>query len=102
MSSPAADAATPFRGGLLDAQPDDRTHVLAVARDYDNPWLARAMVTIGLRATSADLLDQFATDALACAPAESADAGAALCVQAYRSLERGEPLAAELLARLHR
>jgi len=87
MTPPAVTDAAPFRNGLMTDAPDS-TNVLAFERDYDNPWLARAMVTIGLRAQSAALLETFARDTIDTAAPFSADAGAALCVSLYRHLER--------------
>lgn len=58
-------------------------NLVAYARDYDNPWLVRAMVSIGLRATEPALLRLFAQQTLGHARAGSADQGAAICVHAY-------------------
>jgi SAM-dependent methyltransferase len=85
------DESRPFRHGLAGPA-DDRTNVLAFDRDYENPWLVRAMVTIGLRTESNELLTELATMALKNSPASTPDAGAALCVQAYRQLEAANPL----------
>jgi 2-polyprenyl-3-methyl-5-hydroxy-6-metoxy-1,4-benzoquinol methylase len=68
-------------------------NVVAFERDYDNPWLVRAMVSVGLRLTSPAALDRLAEAVLRTARRGSADFGAALCVKAYRVLER-EPLSA--------
>src|SRR5262249_54246528 len=55
----------------------------------DNPWLVRSMVSIGQRALP-DLLWHLASRAAnECRPG-SPDAGAALCVLAYRALESPE------------
>ena len=62
-------------------------HITAFERDYDNPWLVKAMVSIGLRATSPQVLERMAERTLAKARPGSPDAGAALCVRAYRLLE---------------
>lgn len=65
----------------------DDCRIAAFARDYDNPWLVKAMVSIGMRATQPGLLEQLASETLRTARRGSADAGAALCVLAYRLLE---------------
>lgn len=62
-------------------------NITAFERDYDNPWLVKAMVSIGLRATRPQVLEQMAERTLAQARPGSPDAGAALCVRAYRMLE---------------
>ncbi|HXT71023.1 MAG TPA: methyltransferase domain-containing protein [Vicinamibacterales bacterium] len=90
MADPARDTAAASRSGLLEHPEDDATHVLAFDRDYDNPWLVRAMVTMGLRTESASLLELLAERTIATTPASSADVGAALCVSLYRAIERGE------------
>lgn len=83
-------------------------HVGAFGRDYENPWLVRAMVALGLRCTSKAELGLMAERAAQAAEGteagrSSADLGAALCVLGYRLLESGpvEVVEAErLLARL--
>lgn len=97
MSDPAASTEVPFRSGLSECPDENRGSVLAFARDYQNPWLARALVTIGLRATSPALLDRMVEDVRRGADPKSADAGAALCVAVYRCLERHERPSPELL-----
>lgn len=82
----------PVRIGLVDGAVEDGTNVLAFDRDYTNPWLARLLVTIGLRTESDSLLADMAERTLAASDAASPDAGAALCVQAYRHFENGAPL----------
>lgn len=62
-------------------------HVTAFKRDYDNPWLVRSMVAIGMRASEPNLLEDLARRVLDGARPGSADAGAALCVQGYRLIE---------------
>ncbi len=64
-------------------------NITAFARDYDNPWLVRAMVSIGLRSTNPAVLDKLAVEVRRGGRAGSADLGAALCVRAYRMLESG-------------
>lgn len=61
--------------------------VVAFARDYDNPWLVKAMVSRGHRLDDQDQLQLLAASALRQAAPHSADAGASLCVLAYRLLD---------------
>ena len=78
---------SPMIGTLSDQATDDSVpNILAFSRDYAYPALVRAMVSIGLRATSPELLGDLAKQALLSAPPGSADAGAALSVQLYRCL----------------
>lgn len=100
MKDPAAPTDAAFRTGLVENPDDERVDVLAFARDYHNPWLARALVTLGLRATTPELLGQLADAVRDSADPASADHGAALCVTVYRCLEKGEPPDAALLAAL--
>jgi len=57
----------------------DDFHVSAFGRDYDNPWLVRAMVARGMRAEVPELLRAMQADVLADAGPTSVDHGAALC-----------------------
>ena len=69
-------------------------NALAFGRDYEDPWIVRALVSIGMRVTSDDLLSAWAGLAAAAASG-SADRGAGLCVSAYRQLEQGDEAALE-------
>jgi ubiquinone/menaquinone biosynthesis C-methylase UbiE len=75
-------------------------HVTAFARDYDDPWLVRALVSIGQRTTNPDLLEQMARRVCETARPGSADVGAALCILAYRLLDRRGAASAEVDALL--
>ena len=80
----------PYRDGFLrDDQPRATSPLLDFASGYRNPWLVRALVSIGVRTHALDVLDEMTARVLATADAESADAGAALCVRAYRQLASG-------------
>jgi 2-polyprenyl-3-methyl-5-hydroxy-6-metoxy-1,4-benzoquinol methylase len=100
MTEPRRIAA-PVRHGLIEGG-DDRSNVLAFERDYDNPWLVRAMVTMGLRTESRPLLERLAVETMENAAPGSADVGAALCVRAYRHLESGTPLPSDLRQTIRR
>jgi ubiquinone/menaquinone biosynthesis C-methylase UbiE len=65
-------------------------HALEFGRDYENPWLIRAMISIGLRTETGELIERWACETAAASSAGSADQGAALCVRAYRTLERSQ------------
>lgn len=100
MTDPVGHAAGPVRHGLTAGPVDDALNTLAFDRDYQHPWLVRAMTTIGLRTESEPLLRQLSARTLDDADPMSADAGAAMCVTAYRHLDRHEPLPPELLDRM--
>lgn len=88
MRNPVGAAKDPYRERAYDEYADvDGCHITAFRRDYDNPWLVRALVAIGMRSESPTVLEQLARDALAQSRSGSADQGAALCVLAYRLLE---------------
>ena len=72
------------------------------AAHYKNPWLAHALVHAGLRMRSGSALHKLAEDVIAQAPNGSVEQGAALCVEAYRTLDRNGPLddTAGLLAQI--
>lgn len=84
--------------------PVDAAHagnVAAFARDYDNPWLVRSMVSIGQRATG-DLLFSIAARAVNECRAGSPDMGAAMCVLGYRLLDSPECSAEGIAETLNR
>ncbi|MBX3364485.1 MAG: methyltransferase domain-containing protein [Phycisphaeraceae bacterium] len=88
-----------------DYSDDPEFHVGNYARDHDNPWLLRTMISMGMRSPNRGLVARIAANVLETARPGSADQGAALCVLAYRLLEQDEvdPAAADdLLARLAR
>jgi SAM-dependent methyltransferase len=62
-------------------------NAIAVARDYANPWAVHAIVMGSFRVRSPLLLTALAERWLESSPPDSADAGAALCVLAYRALD---------------
>lgn len=71
--------------------PDDPDfHVSAFARDYENPWLVKGMVAIGMRSLSRDILNSLQDKVLDTAKPYSVDFGAALCGRAYRMLQQNE------------
>lgn len=106
MVPPAVTSAAPFRTGLSDDPESDLTNVLAFARDYRNPWLAKALVTIGLRPESSAVLAALADDTLVresdASGHPTADEGAALCVKAYRAIEADRPMDDALHAAIDR
>nr|WP_244258671.1 methyltransferase domain-containing protein [Cupriavidus gilardii] len=89
MKSPFAGADLPYRERhFTESERLAAGHALAFGRDYDNPWLVRAMVSIGLRTESADLQVEWAQQVVATSAPGSADRGAALAILAYRLLEK--------------
>lgn len=91
MSDPLAVRQDPLRTRWTASAKGRSADLLAFDRDYEHPWLVRAMVSIGQRTTSTALLTSLAAKACQSASPGSADQGAALCVQAYRALESDEP-----------
>lgn len=100
MKDPVADAGLPVRDRLAAPHDGTTSNIYEYDRDYERPWLARAMVTIGLRTTSPSLLEEFARGTLAGCRTDSADRGAGLCVLAYRHLERGEPFPEDIVEQI--
>jgi SAM-dependent methyltransferase len=99
MTEPAGNV-RPVRHRLAGPT-DDATNILAFDRDYDNPWLVRAMVVIGLRAKSEMLLGELAAKTFDTTGPATPDAGAALCVQAYRHVGAGQRLPDNLRQNIH-
>ncbi len=71
-------------------------HITAFKRDYDNPWLVKAIVALGMRNSNPVQLEALARRVLETAQAGSPDEGAALCVLAYRLLEGNRATADEV------
>jgi glycosyltransferase involved in cell wall biosynthesis/SAM-dependent methyltransferase len=72
--------------------PPDDVHVTAFGRDYDDPWLVKGMVSIGMRTENDDDRRAMALEVLERARTGSADEGAALCLLAYdRLADPGAP-----------
>jgi len=63
------------------------SNVVSWGRDYDNPWLFRALVHTGWRLKSKAALKELALDVITKAIPDSPDKGAALCVLGYQYLE---------------
>lgn len=61
-------------------------HLIAFSRDYLNPYLAHAMVSIQWRLGDMQLLRELAQDVHASYPLDSADNAGAVCVLAYQYL----------------
>lgn len=86
-----------------DVEQAARGNVLAFARDYENPWLVRSLVSIGLRTENCLLRERWALEVIGRAPVTSADYGAALCVLAYLVLSgRTAPLQTDLTEAIDR
>jgi ubiquinone/menaquinone biosynthesis C-methylase UbiE len=76
-------------------------NAVAFARDYENPWLIRGIVSIGWRNRNSRQRTDLAQRALTASSAGSPDAGAALCVLAYAMLEapdRPTPASVDVIA----
>ncbi|TEB16174.1 putative S-adenosylmethionine-dependent methyltransferase [Pelotomaculum sp. FP] len=63
---------------------------------YEYPWIQHALVSLGWRAQSRELIELIGQRILAQAPFDSADRGAALCILGYRILETTTPQAEHL------
>jgi len=74
------------------AAEDAQYHLTSFARDYDNPWLVRSMVAMGMRMSDEAKLATLARDVLRVSRGGSADHGAAVCVLLYAAIN-GKSLA---------
>lgn len=74
------------------AADDAQYHLTSFARDYDNPWLVRSLIALGMRLSDDAKLAALAREVLQAARPGSADHGAALCVLLYAAIA-GKPLA---------
>ena len=64
----------------------DAPNILAFSRDYDDEFLVKTVVSIGLRASTPASLDQLIAPLLDSSRLTSADRGAVLCVALYRAI----------------
>jgi len=91
MKSPISAGRDGYRESAYPGTPSDAAyHLTSFGRDYDNPWLVRSIVSIGARATRPSLLRRLARAVIETGRPGSPGVGAALCVLAYRELERFE------------
>ncbi|HQZ37887.1 MAG TPA: class I SAM-dependent methyltransferase [Vicinamibacterales bacterium] len=102
MSPPFGQVADPVATRWLPEPIAETPTVIAFARDYEHPWLVRALVSIGQRTESAALLEQLAGRVAEEASSGSADQGAALCVRAYRQLSTVEGVTGETNSAIER
>lgn len=103
MKDPRAGARSSYREtSFPDHSALPNYHLTSFGRDYDHPWLVKGMVSIGMRTTNERELARLAEAVLESARPGSADAGAALCVLAYRALAESEPSPAAMDVLLER
>lgn len=86
MKSPAGRADVPYEERAYRAS-GEPPNTIAFSRDYENPWLARSLISMGWRLSNRRRLRQLADQVLDESTPGSADAGAAICVLAYLLLE---------------
>ncbi len=96
MRSPLEGATVPYRQTSYPSFTAPAWNVTNYARDYHNPWLVRGMVDSGHRLRDGAALARLAEQVARGAPADSPDAGAALCVLAYQMLEKHDAQAAHI------
>lgn len=87
MRSPLDGEQVPFRDSQFRTFDNDKWHVTAFGRDYENPWLVRGMVDIGHRIKDKKALQMLAEEVHSRTEVSSSDTGAALCVWGYQLLE---------------
>ena len=88
MADPLAGMTVPYTETAWNIPTSTEFHVTAFSRDYENPWLVKGMVAIGMRIRSGRLLDTMQRAVLASMTRDSVDYGAALCGQTYVWLQR--------------
>ncbi|MTW17287.1 methyltransferase domain-containing protein [Rhodoplanes serenus] len=87
---------TMFRTAELADLPQGVPEVLAFGSQYDNPWLARSLITVGLRTTDKAVLAAHAAE-VDSSSTSLPDKAAALAVLAYAALENTEAAAEDRL-----
>lgn len=86
MKDPVEGVGVPYSESVWYIPDSPDFNVSAFARDYDNPWLLKGMVAIGMRSHSKANLRTMWERTLETAEPESADYGAALCGLVYDKL----------------
>jgi hypothetical protein len=87
VKDPLAGAAVPYVEQVFPSETASTPNPIAYGRDYLNPWAVHALVMGPYRVRSPRLLHDLALRWLESVPSDSADAGAALCLLAYRALD---------------
>ncbi len=94
MKSPIGATKSGYRETVYPTYRDqDGFHLSNFARDYDNPWLWRSMLCMGMRMSDDAQRLRLAREVLAASRPGSADVGGAVCLLAYAALERPRPQA---------
>ena len=88
MADPVAGKGTAYHETAWNQPDSPEFHVSAFARDYENPWLVRGMVAIGMRARCEKLLSDMQEQVLKASSPASADFGSALCGQIYAAAQQ--------------
>ena len=86
MNDPLGGKVIPYQETVWKIPESSDFHVAAFARDYDNPWLVKGMVAIGMRNQSTDNLQSIQKRVLEVSDPQSVDYGAALCGLVYSVL----------------
>lgn len=81
--SPSAYIETTFVDGAGNVPAGN---LASFKRDYENPWLVRSMIALGMRIARPSLLRDLARRVMQYAPVSSPDFGGALCVLLYDAL----------------
>ncbi|HLP83383.1 MAG TPA: methyltransferase domain-containing protein [Phycisphaerales bacterium] len=95
MKSPLSGRKSDYRETVFPAPSladDAHYHLTSFARDYDNPWLVRSMIAMGMRVSDDAQLTALARRVIESARIGSADHGAAICVLLYAAIN-DKPLA---------
>jgi SAM-dependent methyltransferase/uncharacterized protein (DUF3084 family) len=96
MRDPVGAQAVPYVESTFPGYEDvEGFHVARFDVDYENPWLVKALVSIGFRFDNPSGLPALAQRVREQATPGSADEGAALCVQGYAILEARGTAAAD-------
>lgn len=79
MKNPLQKGNATFRETTFPIPDDPDFHVLAIEKEYDNPWLLKGMIAIGMRLDNPVELEKLQRNVLEHSEVSSADYGAALC-----------------------
>nr|WP_312196776.1 methyltransferase domain-containing protein [Brucella anthropi] len=91
MADPLEGKAVPYEESAWSLPVSSEFNVSAFARDYDNPWLIKSVVAMGMRVQSETLLDNIQQNVLVTADRTSTDFGAALCGHIYALMRHSIP-----------
>lgn len=90
MADPLGGKGIPYGETVWKLPESPEFNVAAFSRDYQNPWLVKGMVSIGMRMSSRERLVEIQERVLSTYGSDTVDYGAALCGRIYSYIDQRE------------